>query len=131
MNVIDTAKQNNLTPTGITFDYDSYGMHLADLRAMRGKSGWLRLSKLKIDSIDTVEKLVFSAIADDGTILDQHQCERLMLIPATQVGAVSIDGTIVGKIQQVEQSATTLHLEEAKRLNEEYFNEEQYNSKFT
>ena len=124
-NLIDAAKQNNLTPTEITFDYDSYGMHLADLRNMRGKSGWLRLSKLKIDSIDTVEKLVFSAVADDGSTLDQQQCERLMLIPATQGGMASVDSAIIGKIEQAEQSATTLHLEEAQRLNEEYFNEEQ------
>ena len=124
-NLIDTAKKNNLTPTEITFDYDSYGMHLADLRNMRGQSGWLRLSKLKIDSIDTVEKLVFSAVADDGSTLDQQQCERLMLIPAAQGGIVSIDGSILDKIKQAEQSATTLHLEDAQRLNEEYFNDEQ------
>ena len=124
-NLIDSAKQNNLTPTEITFDYDIYGMQLADLRNLRGKSGWLKLSKLKIDSIDTVEKLVFSAVADDGTTLDQQQCERLMLIPATQGGAVSIDGAIMDKLQQAEQSATSLHLEDAQHLNEEYFNEEQ------
>ena len=124
-NLIDTAKQNSLAPMEITFDYDSYDRQLADLRSMRDKSGWLRLSKLKIDSIDTVEKLVFSAIADDGSTLDQQQCERLMLIPATQGGPVSIDCAVVDKIQQAEQSATTMHLEEAQRLNEEYFNEEE------
>ncbi|MDA7950830.1 MAG: DEAD/DEAH box helicase [Pirellulaceae bacterium] len=124
-NLINTAKQSCLSPTEITFDYDGYGMHLADLRSKRGKSGWLRLSKLKIDSIDTVEKLVFSAIGDDGSVLDQQQCERLMLIPAAQGKPVSVDGAIVDKIKNAEQSATTLHLKEAQRLNEEYFNEEQ------
>ena len=123
--LIDTAKQNSLTPTEITFDYESYGMQLADLISMRGKSGWLRLTRLKIDSIDTVEKLVFSAIADDGSILDQQQCERLMLISARQGGPVSIDGVVVDRIQQAEQSAATLHLEKTQGLNEEYFNEEQ------
>ena len=122
---IQQAKQNNLSPTEITFNYDNYGMQLADLKSMRGKSGWFRLSKLKIYSVNTVEKLVFSAYADDGDILDQPQCERLMLIPATQGGSVSVDGAVIDKIQQVEQSATILHLEEAQRLNEEYFNEEQ------
>lgn len=124
-NLIESAKQNSLAPTEITFDYESYGMQLADLRNLRGKSGWLKLSKLKIDSIDTVEKLVFSAVADDGSTLDQQQCERLMLIPATQGGSVSVDGAIMGSIQNAEQFATSLHLEEAQRLNEEYFNEEQ------
>lgn len=123
--LIDAAKQESLTPTEISFHYDSYGMQLVDLRSIRGKSGWLRLSKLKIDSIDTVEKLVFSAIADDGSVLDQQQCERLMLIPATQGSAVGIDSAVVDKIQRTEQSAIQLHLEEAQRLNEQYFNDEQ------
>ena len=124
-NLIDTAKQNSPAPTEITFDYESYGMQLADLTSMRGKSGWLKLSKLKIDSIDTVEKLVFSAVADDGSTLDQQQCERLMLIPAIQGGSVSVDGAVMDKIQNTEQSATSRHLEDAQRLNEKYFNEEQ------
>ena len=123
--LIDTVKQNSLAPAEITFNYDSYGNQLANLESMRGKSGWLKLSKLNIDSIDTVEKLVFSAVADDGSTLDQQQCERLMLIPATQGGSVSVDDAIEGKFQNAEQSATNLHLEDAQRLNEEYFNEEQ------
>lgn len=123
-NLIEAIKQNSLAPTEINFNYESYGSQLADLRSMRGKSGWLRLSKLKIDSINTVEKLVFSAMADDGSNLDGQQCERLMLIPATQGSPVSMEGAVMDKILQGEQSVIALLLEEAQRLNEEYFNEE-------
>lgn len=123
--LVEAAKQNNLGTAEITFHYDSYGMQLADLRDVRGRSGWLRLTKLKIDSIDTVEKLVFSACTDDGVLLDQRHCERLMLIPAEQGGLVSVDSAVTQKMDNAETTATKLHLEDAARLNEEYFNEEQ------
>ena len=123
--LVEAAKQSNLGTAEITFHYNSYGMQLADLRDVRGKSGWLRLTKLKIDSIETVEKLVLSAYTDDGIALDQKHCERLMLIPAEQGGLVSVDSAVMQKIEGAEQTSTNLHLEEAAHLNEEYFNEEQ------
>ena len=123
--LIAKAKCADLEPAKIIFDYESYGRKLSDLLKMRGRSGWLRLTKLKIDSIDAVEKLVFSAHTDDGIVLDQHQCEHLMLIPAEQGGLVRVSDAAIQKIQQAEQDATNKHLEESRCQNEEYFNEEQ------
>ena len=82
--LIEQAKKSNLTPTEITFDYDGYGRQLADLKNMRGESGWLRLSKVTTDSFSTKEELLFSAISDDGHQLDKKQCERLMMLPTAE-----------------------------------------------
>ena len=121
----EKLKQISSGSTKIIFDYKSYGRKLSDLLEIRGRSGWLRLTKLKIDSIDAVEKLVFSAHTDDGIVLDQLQCEHLMLIPAEQDGLVRVSDAAIQKIQQAEQDATNKHLEESRCQNKEYFNEEQ------
>ena len=123
--LVNAAKQETPLPAEITFQYKTYGGQLADLKNLRGASGWLRLSKLKMDSIDTVENLVFTAQTDDGSKLDQRQCERLMLIPAKQDGSFRADGVVTSEIQQAEQTAIERHLEEAQSLNEIYFDEEQ------
>ena len=122
---IEQAKQNPLFPTEITFDYERYGLQLADLKALRGQSGWLKLSKLKMDSIDTLEKLMFSAFTDEGGVLDQNQCERLMLIPAVQGPSARPPQAVQQKIEEAEQASTQQHLDAAARLNKEYFTEEQ------
>ena len=121
----EKLKQISLESTKIIFNYKSYGRKLSGLLKMRGRSGWLRLTKLKIDSIDAVEKLVFSAHTDDGVVLDQHQCEHLMLIPAEQGGLVRVSDVTVQKIQQAEQYATNKHLEDFQCQNKQYFDEEQ------
>lgn len=124
-NLIHTAKQKNLSTSEVIFNYNSYGAQLANLRQIRGKSGWLRLSKLKISSIETVEKLIFSAVTDDDVTLDQQQCERLMLIPATQGASAWLDAPMRAKLDKAEEKARSVHLEEAHRINEDYYLEEQ------
>jgi superfamily II DNA/RNA helicase len=123
--LIEKAKTNILLPIEIIFDYDNYGFQLADLKIFRGKSGWLKLSKLTIDSIDTIERLVFSAQTDDGLILDQRQCERLMLIPAMEGDARNFDLVIANKVDAIEKNNIDIHLNESSKKNEFYFEEEQ------
>jgi len=124
--LIERAKQETFVSAEVIFDYDSYGLQLSALKEVRGKSGWLRLFKLKIDSTDIVEKLVFNACTDDGAELDQLQCEQLMLIPATrEQEKVVFDNDTVNSMQQAEESAINFYLEEAQKLNDQYFSEEQ------
>ncbi|HAU0125565.1 TPA: DEAD/DEAH box helicase [Legionella pneumophila] len=119
------AKNIKLSPTLITFHYENYGLQLADLQKLRGKSGWLYLGKIEIDSIDVVEKLFFIARTDDGVILDQYQCERLMLIPAEHGSLVDIDEGFNQEIINKKQKLITKFIREAKERNEIYFEEEQ------
>jgi hypothetical protein len=51
-----------------------------------GASGWLELSKLTVESLDTEEFLLFAARADDGRSLDDETCRKLMLLPASEEG---------------------------------------------
>lgn len=44
---------------------------------MKNNSGWLRLQHLRIDSFDSEEYLLFSAVDDQGNNIDQETCEKL------------------------------------------------------
>ncbi len=46
---------------------------------MKGKHGWLRLDLLAVNSLDTEEYLLFTALDDAGNSLDQETCEKLFL----------------------------------------------------
>ena len=45
-------------------------------------SGWLTLARLEVTAFETTEALLFSGLTDDGQVLDQEACEKLMAIPA-------------------------------------------------
>jgi hypothetical protein len=66
----------------LVFDYAGHETKLSVIADLVGKSGWLRLDKLTVSALDTVESLLFTAITDDGKSLDQEACEKLFSVQA-------------------------------------------------
>jgi len=52
------------------------------LEGFIGQSGFLRLTKITIDSFEKEDYLIFSAITEKGKILDAEQCSKLFSVPA-------------------------------------------------
>jgi superfamily II DNA/RNA helicase len=79
---LDTAKTSTTPVTELIFDYRSHETKLSVVADLVGKSGWLRLDKLTVSALDTVESLLFSAITDEDKALDQEACEKLFSVQA-------------------------------------------------
>jgi adenine-specific DNA-methyltransferase len=80
--VIAQAKNRELPMTAIQFDYDAYVGKISALKPLRGKSGYLSLSQVSIESLDQAEDhLIFAAVTDSGEMLDEETVSRLMFLP--------------------------------------------------
>ncbi|HDR8948165.1 TPA: DEAD/DEAH box helicase family protein [Burkholderia vietnamiensis] len=66
----------------LELDYGKHGARVSVVEMLRGKCGWLTLVRLEVRAFETTEALLFSGITDDGQVLDQEACEKLMTIPA-------------------------------------------------
>lgn len=77
--VLSTGKSLQPAPAALTFDVSGYGARLSAVEPLRGKSGWLILQKLAIESLGTEEHLLFSGFDDSGASLDQETLEKLFL----------------------------------------------------
>ena len=75
--VIDTAKAIATNQQQLIFDYTNHPTKISVVEQRQGKSGWLILNKLMIDSFQREEYLIFTATQDDGSILEQEDCEKL------------------------------------------------------
>ena len=120
--LVTDAKNRVLPQASVTLNYDLYGYQLADVKAHRGKSGWLELSKLTIDSIQTFENLILSAVTDDGEVLDQKLCERLLLVPVT--GFEMLSGEMPAEISKIRSAVIQDQVKDASDKNVAYFEEE-------
>ena len=79
---IDTSL-NAATPVAtLKLDYSKHGARVSVIERLRGMSGWLTLARLEVTAFETTEALLFSGLTDDGQVLDQEACEKLMAIPA-------------------------------------------------
>jgi ERCC4-related helicase len=74
---IEQGKQAETPIAKVTFDVTNYPARVLVVEALKGKSGWLTLQYLTIESFDREEHLLFSAIDSSGKSLDQETCEKL------------------------------------------------------
>ena len=81
--VLERAKRHEIAPVTVTFDYEAHEGRVSQLEAFRGHSGWLSAFLLTVNALDTSEDhVLISAIADDGSRLDDDLGKRLLSLPA-------------------------------------------------
>ena len=75
--VVDGAKALPTPPQRIAFDVTRHPTRLYMIEALRGKAGYLTLTRLTIDSYEREEYLLFSGFDEAGVSLDQETMEKL------------------------------------------------------
>ncbi len=81
--ILDNAGTKKLPHAEIAFDYSSHPSKISILEPLVGSSGYLSLARLSVESFEEEDHLIFSAITDDGTVLDDEQSQRLFSLPGT------------------------------------------------
>lgn len=123
--IIQNALARVLHPASVHFEYGTYGQVVSVLKPFLGSKGWLELTKLNVQSLDIEEFLVFSARSDDGRVLDEESCRKLLSLPAkvleAQPGeAPSLDDLrktgVDGQVKKVEERNGKLFDEEVFKL---------------
>jgi adenine-specific DNA-methyltransferase len=80
--VLSQAKNRDLAPVEIHFDYSEHEGIVSALEPLLGKTGSLSLSMFTVESLDhTEDHLVFAAVTDVGQVLDEEATNRLFSLP--------------------------------------------------
>jgi hypothetical protein len=58
---------------------------ISDVQLLKGKKGYLRLSKLTIESFEKSEHLLWVGFTEQGDLIEQEQCEKLFHCQANVV----------------------------------------------
>ena len=118
------ASLNAATPVAtLKLDYDKHGARVSVIEKLRGKSGWLTLARLEVTAFETTEALLFSGLTDDGQVLDQEACEKLMAIPAAGK-PTPLSSTVPEGLLAHSQRAVAATIAQALEANQRLFNEE-------
>jgi adenine-specific DNA-methyltransferase len=87
--VVARAKGRALPPAEIHFDYGRHDGKVSLLEPFIGKTGWLSLSLLSVESLDQAEDhLIFAAGTDDGSLLEEETAARLLTLPGNVAGQI-------------------------------------------
>ena len=70
--------QTLATPVArVTFDISGRPTRIVLVEALKGRSGWLCLQRLVIDSFEREEHLLFSGVDDEGRSIDQETLDKM------------------------------------------------------
>ena len=121
LRVIDQAKDRTLPVATISLDYSNYESKISVIEELVGQSGWMDISRLTIDALNTDEFLIFAACTDSGHALDEEVCSKLMTLPAEIIEEPNSTQPDLSKIQRTEVESK---LQMIDQRNGEFFDEE-------
>ena len=78
--LIAAAKNRRLPPAEIVFDYTNHNGKIGLLDALVGRSGWLKVSRLQITSLEEEDHLLYAMTTDDGAAVHSDTGEKLFRV---------------------------------------------------
>ena len=121
--VVEGAKAVKTPPTEIVFDVTHHPLRVAMVENLRGKSGYLALTRLAIESYDREEHLLFSGFDDSGTALDQETMEKLFGCEGQAVGEREIASDPASRLAADAERHVKATVSRSLEQNSKYFNE--------
>lgn len=121
--IISRASGRDLPTARLELDLDAYGVSVAALEPLRGRSGWLQVSRLVLQAVEPEEFVVFGGVTNEGEAVSTDAAARLLNLP------VSSDPTTTNeeppnKLKAVVDEAVAQRRFEVERKNMELFDEE-------
>ena len=123
--IIENCKSTESPLADIEFDYSKQPLiKIAILEQLIGKSGWLKIYSFSICSFECEDHLLFSALTDDGEILDQEQCKRMFALPAIIKDGFVANDKLIHKLDSLKENQISEYLKAQANKSKTYFIEE-------
>ena len=121
--VVERAKALDTPAAAIRFDVTHHPTKLSVVESMRGRQGYLTLTRLTVDSYDREEYLLFSGFQDDGVALDQETMEKLFLCAGRVCGDATPTETIARRLEAESERHARATISRSLEQNSRHFHE--------
>ena len=108
--VVAKAKSRELPVSLITFDLSGHDVKVGALEPQIGQSGYAFVTTMTVDSFEREEYLISSAIADDGTVLNDEFTEKLFGLKSVSEAKAIVSDAMASQLQaNNEQQQATIN----------------------
>jgi len=121
--VIQAGKNYPVPVAKVKFDISAHPTKISVVEKLAGRSGWLILQRLVIDSFEREEYLLFSAFDDDGVSLDQETCEKLFNCGGSVTGEIDLPEGVRARLVAEAGRHAKATINRSLERNNKYFNE--------
>ena len=121
--VIDRAKQRELKQTKLTFDLTNNRYKISVLDKYKGKRGFLKATKVAIESYDLEEYVIITALTSDYKLLNEEVATKLLSLEAKEHknSKVNIDTNDSEKLEYEYLKQKDIILKENEATNQTHF----------
>ncbi len=121
--VVDGGKAVETPAASVTFDVSHHPARLSVIESLRGRSGFLTLTRLAVDSYEREEHLLFSGFEEGGRPLDQETMEKLFQCGGTCADDGSVPEAAVLQLSGEAKRHSAATLSRSLEANSRYFHE--------
>ncbi len=122
--VLQTGKNCEAPEADVVFHYGTHPTRISLIEALQGKRGWLLLQKLRVESFQVEEYLLFSGCMEDGTPLDQETCEKLFQLQGSVEKLNPLPGDVRQRLQADAERHAVATISKSLEMNNRFFQEE-------
>ena len=121
--VIDVAKDLKTPSSKVVFNISKHPTRLHIVESLLGKTGFLTLKMLAVESYEREEYLLFSGIETDGSPMEHEACDKLFSCMADSFEAISIPDSVNNRLQSESERYTKATISQSLEENNKHFNE--------
>lgn len=121
--VIEKAKALEPSVAELAFNVSKHPTKLTVVESLRGRRGYLTLTRLVVDSYDREEFLLFSGYEDDGAALDQEAMEKLFLCSGTAVDEITLPAPTSRRLEAEARRHAEATVSRSLEMNSKHFHE--------
>ena len=124
--IIDENKRNSLPCHEVVFNYSQSPEKISYIeQQLIGKSGWMHVESLAIDSFEQEDHLLISCFTDDGIRVPNEIAERVLMLYATDDNElVKVPNEIIHKYNDDINGSRINIIDESAMRNQNFFDDE-------
>ena len=123
-NILSNLTGKTLQDGDIRFNYSEHPVKISIIEPLVGKTGYLSLISMSVESFEAEDYLIFSAVTEDGSFLDEEQAQRLFSLPGECRGPLKAALTCRDKLQSVFKTRQSRIIDAISARNTNFFDRE-------
>lgn len=122
--ILQACKNNPTNSKSLTFDYSNTPTKVTALEKFIGKSGWLQVNHLEINSFEYEDYIISAAISEDDEIIESELAQRFFSIQATENDFIDVPDQIKETLKELILKETDQVVFKNATRNQEFFDVE-------